>query len=84
MHSAGLKADEEPFRKQYHCIFGWAAQTAYVGAQVAVAALAVGASPGAVLLGADGLTAGGPVNGIEAIEEFVQQIAEQLREDVPV
>ena len=41
MHSAGLKADEEPFRKQYHCIFGWAAQTAYVGAQVAVAALAV-------------------------------------------
>lgn len=47
-------------------------------------ALAVGASPGAVLLGADGLTAGGPVNGIEAIEEFVQQIAEQLREDVLV
>ena len=41
MREAGLTADEEPFRKQYHCIFGWVAQTAYVGAQVAVAALAV-------------------------------------------
>ncbi|KAM5532845.1 hypothetical protein V8D89_013486 [Ganoderma adspersum] len=41
MREAGLTNDEEPFLKQYHCIFGWAAQTAYVGAQVAVAALAV-------------------------------------------
>ena len=41
MHAAGLKVDEEPFHKQYHCIFGWVAQTTYVGAQVAVAALAV-------------------------------------------
>ena len=41
MHEAGILADEEPFRRQYHCIFGWVAQTAYVGAQVAVAALAV-------------------------------------------
>ena len=41
MHEAGILADEEPCRRQYHCIFGWVAQTAYVGAQVAVAALAV-------------------------------------------
>ncbi|EMD37869.1 hypothetical protein CERSUDRAFT_105749 [Gelatoporia subvermispora B] len=41
MHAAGIKADEEPFWKQYHCIFGWVAQTTYVGAQVGVAALAV-------------------------------------------
>ncbi|KAG9316695.1 major facilitator superfamily domain-containing protein [Chiua virens] len=33
--------DDAPFWKQYHCIFGFVAQTAYVGAQVAVAALAV-------------------------------------------
>ena len=43
-------------------------------------ALEVGASPGAVLLGADGLTAGGPVNGIEEIETFVSDIAAQLEE----
>ncbi|OCH95138.1 MFS general substrate transporter [Obba rivulosa] len=34
MHAAGINADHEPFRKQYHCIFG-------CGAQVGVAALAV-------------------------------------------
>lgn len=43
-------------------------------------ALEVGASPGAVLLGADGLTAGGPVNGIEEIEAFVADIEAQLAE----
>jgi len=31
----------EPFWKQYRCIFGFVAQTAYVGAQVGVASLAV-------------------------------------------
>ena len=41
MHEAGMTNDSKPFYKQYHCIFGWVAQTAYVGAQVAVAALAV-------------------------------------------
>lgn len=41
MHEAGLVQDSKPFYKQYHCIFGWVAQTVYVGAQVAVAALAV-------------------------------------------
>ena len=30
MHEAGLAKDEEPFRKQYRCIFGWVAQTTYV------------------------------------------------------
>lgn len=43
-------------------------------------ALLAGTSPAAVLLGADGLLAGGPVNGVEAIEELVAQIAEQLAE----
>jgi hypothetical protein len=38
------------------------------------------ATPGAVLLGADGLLAGGPVSGEEAIREFVAEVAEHLRE----
>ncbi|KAI0062854.1 MFS general substrate transporter [Artomyces pyxidatus] len=33
--------DIGPFYKQYRCIFGWVAQTSYVGAQVAVAAFVV-------------------------------------------
>ncbi|KAJ3520104.1 hypothetical protein NM688_g9209 [Phlebia brevispora] len=41
MHAVGLKSDSESFWKQYRCIFGWVAQTTYVGAQVGVAALAV-------------------------------------------
>ena len=41
MHEVGIDQDSKPFYKQYHCIFGWVAQTTYVGAQVAVAALAV-------------------------------------------
>jgi len=41
MHAVGLRSDDEPFWKQYRCIFGWVAQTTYVGAQVGVAALAV-------------------------------------------
>ncbi|KAI9062939.1 MFS general substrate transporter [Trametes sanguinea] len=41
MHEVGLTNDKDPFWKQYRCIFGWVAQTAYVGAQVAVASLAV-------------------------------------------
>ncbi len=41
MHDVGLTNDKEPFWRQYRCIFGWVAQTAYVGAQVAVASLAV-------------------------------------------
>ncbi len=35
-------------------------------------------SPSAVLLGADGLLAGGPVTGLEQIEDFVAEIAEAL------
>lgn len=46
-------------------------------------ALLAGPSPAAVLLGADGLTAGGPVNGIEEIEAFVSDIAAQLAEAEP-
>ncbi|KAG1716647.1 hypothetical protein ID866_525 [Astraeus odoratus] len=34
-------AEHESFWKQYRCLFGWVAQTAYVGAQVGVAAFAV-------------------------------------------
>ncbi|KIP05097.1 hypothetical protein PHLGIDRAFT_129093 [Phlebiopsis gigantea 11061_1 CR5-6] len=41
MHAVGLKSDDEPFWKQYRCIFGWVAQTTYVGAQVGVAAFTV-------------------------------------------
>ncbi|KAK7687190.1 hypothetical protein QCA50_009694 [Cerrena zonata] len=41
MHEVGITNDDEPFMKQYRCIFGWVAQTAYVGAQVAVASFAV-------------------------------------------
>ncbi|PSR79657.1 hypothetical protein PHLCEN_2v6958 [Hermanssonia centrifuga] len=41
MHEVGLKTDDEPFWKQYRCIFGWVAQTAYTGAQVGVASLTV-------------------------------------------
>lgn len=41
-------------------------------------ALRSGASPAAVLLGADGLLAGGPVNGVEEIEQFVEDIAGEL------
>ncbi|THH32292.1 hypothetical protein EUX98_g1907 [Antrodiella citrinella] len=41
MHDAGIVSDEEPFYKQWRCIFGWVAQTCYTGAQVGVASLAV-------------------------------------------
>ncbi|WP_434176411.1 MauE/DoxX family redox-associated membrane protein [Brachybacterium conglomeratum] len=37
-------------------------------------------APSAVLLGADGLLAGGPVNGGSAVIEFVQEIRQQLAE----
>ncbi|MGD8200254.1 MauE/DoxX family redox-associated membrane protein [Ornithinimicrobium sp. W1679] len=42
--------------------------------------LGVGSSPGAVLLGADGLLAGGPVNGVDGIEQFVEDIEAELAE----
>ncbi|KXN90169.1 Glucose/galactose transporter [Leucoagaricus sp. SymC.cos] len=41
VHEAGIHNDEESFWKQYRCIFGFVAQTTYVGAQVGVASLAV-------------------------------------------
>jgi FHS family L-fucose permease-like MFS transporter len=41
IHQAGINNDVESFWKQYRCIFGFVAQTAYVGAQVGVASLAV-------------------------------------------
>jgi len=41
IHEVGLADDDGPFRRQYRCIFGWVAQTAYVGAQVGVASFAV-------------------------------------------
>ena len=45
---------------------------------VAAQALEVRGTPGAVLLGADGLLAGGPVVGSRAVREFYVEIAEQL------
>ncbi|KZT26820.1 MFS general substrate transporter [Neolentinus lepideus HHB14362 ss-1] len=41
MHGAGMSKEQEPFSKQYRCIFGWVAQTCYVGAQVGVASFVV-------------------------------------------
>ncbi|KAF9237507.1 MFS general substrate transporter [Melanogaster broomeanus] len=41
IQDAGLEDDQGPFWRQYRCIFGFVAQTAYVGAQVAVASFAV-------------------------------------------
>ena len=43
-------------------------------------ALGMHGSPMAVLVGADGLLAGGPVQGMAEIEEFVADIADQLAE----
>lgn len=45
--------------------------------------LGVGSSPGAVLLGADGLLAGGPVNGVDGIERFVADIEAELAGAAP-
>lgn len=44
----------------------------------ALALLGVHADPVGLLLGADGLLAGGPVEGIEELADFGEQIAEQL------
>ena len=53
---------------------------AYDHAGLAQKALELSGSPVAVLLGADGLLAGGPVHGVAEIEQFVADIAEQLGE----
>ncbi|KAH9948525.1 MFS general substrate transporter [Amylocystis lapponica] len=41
LDEAGMAKEVESFWEQYHCLFGLVAQTAYTGAQVAVAAFAV-------------------------------------------
>ncbi|KAF8444703.1 major facilitator superfamily domain-containing protein [Boletus edulis BED1] len=41
IQDVGLQEEQDSFWKQYRCIFGFVAQTAYVGAQVGVAAFAV-------------------------------------------
>lgn len=46
--------------------------------QYAVHALRLPGTPSAVLLGADGMLAGGPVSGHDAIDEFVAEIDQQL------
>lgn len=46
--------------------------------------LGYGGTPSAVLLGADGLLAGGPVTGDRAIDRFVDDIYESLHEERPV
>ncbi|MCS6711612.1 DoxX family protein [Brachybacterium sp. EF45031] len=43
-------------------------------------AFAISGYPGAVLLGADGMTAGGPVVGGEGVRQFAEEIIEQIRE----
>lgn len=57
---------------------------AYDHGGIAQAALKLQGSPGAVLLGADGLLAGGPVDGVADIEQFVTDIEEQLSAAQPV
>lgn len=46
-------------------------------------ALGLESSPAAVLLGADGLLAGGPVNGFDALVAFVDEIGAALAEPAP-
>ena len=43
----------------------------------------VGHTPAAVLLGADGLLAGGPVHGAAQILDFVEEVLDQLHGDAP-
>lgn len=55
-----------------------AGAVAYDHAGLTQQALGLHGSPVAVLLGADGLLAGGPVHGVEEIEQFVTDIESQL------
>ncbi|KAK0454476.1 major facilitator superfamily domain-containing protein [Armillaria borealis] len=41
IHQAGITVDDQPFWRQWRCIFGFVAQTCYVGAQVGVASFVV-------------------------------------------
>lgn len=43
----------------------------------------VGHTPAAVLLGADGLLAGGPVHGVDEITDFVEEVLDQLNGTAP-
>lgn len=47
-------------------------------------ALQLTSSPAAVLLGADGLLAGGPVSSLDEIHAFIDEIEEQLAEAMPL
>lgn len=62
---------------------GVAERLYYDPASRAYTALKMPGTSSAVLLGADGLIAGGPVNGNDEIEEFVAEIAEALAEAGP-
>ena len=53
-------------------------------ASVTWRALALPSSPAAVLLGADGLLAGGPVGGYQDVSEFVEDIVATLAEAAPI
>ncbi|KAG7449792.1 MFS general substrate transporter, partial [Guyanagaster necrorhizus] len=41
IHEAGITVDDQPFWKQWRCIFGFVAQTCYCGAQIGVASFVV-------------------------------------------
>lgn len=62
---------------------GVASRLFYDPASRAYNALQMPGTSSAVLLGADGLIAGGPVNGNDEIEQFVEEIAEALAEAGP-
>ncbi len=61
----------------------WAASTPYRDPDSAVTDLFTGARPAAVLFGADGMLAGGPVVGARDIEQFVDDIVAELASGPP-
>jgi len=65
-HVSGLTSTEEP--QTLHDLKGYAKES-----------FGTGATPSAILLGADGLLAGGPVVGSVGVRRFVSEIADQLR-----
>lgn len=60
------------------------AESMYDHSHIAWTALGIQSSPAAVLIGADGWLAGGPVHGLAEIDTFIREIAQALTQDPPV
>lgn len=69
---------DQPADAAYGCAPAWRDPDGLTAAAFGIERL-----PAAVLLGTDGLLAGGPVGGIDAISEFVDEIRAQLAGDAP-